>query len=193
MLQRTRHGGLPALLTALACLSAGCDRPDHIEIDPRRPRLTHKGETVRLHGRLLDRGGKQFATERPAWSSRDPFVAAVDKEGLVAALSSGQTVVTARWNELTAQVRVEVDLVEALRVTPARVELTVSGEPVKVEVVALGLEGRPQPDRVIHLTSDSPAVARVDPEGKVWGLAPGEAVLRARLDDKEAEVRVVVK
>jgi hypothetical protein len=46
---------------------------------------------------------------------------------------------------------------------------------------------------VIHLASESPAVARVDPEGKVWGLSPGEAVVRARLDDKEAEVRVVVK
>jgi hypothetical protein len=193
MLRSTRHGGQPALLAALACLAAGCDRPDHIEIDPRMPRLTHKGETVRLHGRMLDRRGQHFATERPAWASRDPFVAAVDKEGLVAALSSGQTVVTARWNELTAEVRVEVDLVEALRAAPPRVEVTVSGEPVKLEVAALGLDGRPQPDRVIHLSSDSPAVARVDPEGKVWGLSPGEAIVRARLDDKEAEVHVIVK
>jgi hypothetical protein len=182
---------LPCLCVALA--GAGCERPDHIEIDPRMPRLTHKGETVRLHGKLMDRNGHIFSTERASWSSRDPFVAAVDKDGLVAALSSGQTVIAARWNELSAEVRVEIDLVEALRVSPERVELSVSGEPVKLEALALGLDGRPLRDRAVHLASQNPSVARVDPEGRVWGLAPGEAVVRAKLDDKEAEVHVVVK
>ena len=183
------------LLFALACafLGTACERPDHIEIDPRMPRLTHKGETVRLHGKLMDRHGRVYSTERAAWASRDPFIAAVDKDGLVAALSSGHALLTARWNELSADVPLEIDLVEALKVEPEALEIATSGEAVKLSVTPLGLDGRPQKDREVHLTSLQPGVARVDPEGKVWGVAPGEAWVKARIDDKEAQIHVTVK
>jgi hypothetical protein len=188
----------PAAPLALALplallLLGGCERPDHIEIDPRMPRLTHKGETVRLHGKLMDRRGRVFSGEKAAWSSRDPFVAAVDASGQVAALSSGHTVVTARWNELSAEVPLEVELTEALRVEQARVEVGQGGEAVQLRVTPLGLDGRPQQDRAVQLLSLAPQVARVDPQGKVWGVAPGEAVVKARLDDQEAEIRVRVR
>ena len=182
-----------ALWLGLALCGAACERPDHIEIDPRMPRLTHKGETVRLHGKLMDRHSRIFSTERAAWTSRDPFVAAVDKDGMVAALSSGNTVITARWNELTADVRLEVDLVEALKLEPDKLEISSNGDAVKITVTPLGADGRPQKDREVHLTSLQPAIARVDPEGKVWGVAPGEAVVKAKIDDKEAEIHVTVK
>ena len=181
------------LALGLALLLNACERPDHIEIDPRMPRLTHKGETVRLHGKLMDRHGRVYSTERAAWSSRDPFVAAVDKDGMVAALSSGHAVITARWNELSADVPVEVDLVEALKVDPEAIEVSLSGDAVRLSVVPLGLDGRPQKDREVHLTSLQPGIARVDPEGKVWGVAAGEAMVRAKIDDKEAQIRVTVK
>lgn len=184
--------GLPALALCAAALLAGCERPDHIEIDPRMPRLTRKGETVRLHGKLMDRGGRIYPTERPAWSSRDPFVAAVGANGEVAALSSGHTVVTAKWNELTATVPVEVDLVEAVVLEPAALEVRAEGEPARLKVVALDREGHPQKDRQINVVSLDPQVARVDSEGKVWGLAPGKARVQARIDDKATDAAVTV-
>lgn len=177
-------------LTLLAL--AACARPDHIEIDPSSPRLTRKGETVRLHGKLMDRGGKVFSGERAAWRSRDPFVASVDANGEVAALSSGHTVLTATWNELTANIAVDVDLVEALRLEPQKLDLLLSSQPVKVAVTPLGLDGRPQRDRQVHLAARNPAVARVDPDGQVWPLAPGDTTVEARIDDKEAEIAVHV-
>jgi uncharacterized protein YjdB len=178
---------------SLALLSLACERPDHIEIDPRMPRLTHKGETVRLHGKMMDRQGRVFSSERATWASRDPFVAAVDANGQVAALSSGHTVITARWNELAADVPLEIDLTEAIKVESDRIEVPLSGDAVKLDVTALGLDGRPQKDREVHLTSQRPEIARVDPEGKVWGVSAGEAVVKAKIDDKEAEIHVVVK
>jgi hypothetical protein len=182
---------MPRLLPLL--LLAACARPDHIEIDPRVPRLSRKGETLRLHAKMTDRGGKVFSQERAAWKSRDPFIAGVDENGSVTALSSGHTVLTARWNELSAEVPLEIDLVEALRIEPAALELPASADPVKLSVVALGLDGHPLRDREVHLVSRNPEVARVDPEGRVWPIAPGDAVVRATIDDKEGEIAVHVR
>ncbi|HUJ24969.1 MAG TPA: hypothetical protein VLW85_03050 [Myxococcales bacterium] len=170
-----------------------CARPDHIEIDPRAPRLTRKGETLRLHAKMMDRSGKVFPNERAAYASRDPFVAGVDENGNLTALSSGHTVITATWAELGAMVPVDVDLVEALRIEPAKLELAASADPAKVNVVALGLDGHPLRDREVHLVSGNPAVARVDPEGRVWPVSPGDATVRAAIDDKEGEIAVHVR
>jgi hypothetical protein len=180
------------LILVLFALAA-CARPDHIEIDPRAPRLSHRGESLRLHARMMDRGGKVFSQERAAWKSRDPMVAPVDENGTITAMGSGHTVLTAVWNELSADVPVEVDLVEALRIEPARLELPASAEPVKLTVMALGLDGHPLRDRQVHLTSANPAIARVDPEGRVWPMAPGDVVVRAKIDDKESEIPVHVR
>jgi hypothetical protein len=180
------------LSLALLALTA-CARPDHIEIDPRAPRLSRKGESLHLHARMMDRAGKVFSQERASWKSRDAFVAAVDESGTVTALGSGHTVVTAVWNELSAEVPLEVDLVEALRIEPAALELPASAEPVKLSVVALGLDGHPLRDREVHLTSADPAIARVDPEGRVWPVSPGDVVVRAKIDDKESEIPVHVR
>lgn len=177
----------------LLCLAAACARPDHIEIDPPAPRLVHKGETLRLHAKLMDRSGQVFPGERAVWTARDPFVAGVDAAGNAVALSSGHTVLTATWNGLSAQVPLEVDLVEALRLEPSALELRASADPVRVEVQALGLDGRPLRDREVHLVSADPSVVRVDPEGRVWPVAPGEARVRAAIDDKEGEIAVHVR
>ena len=181
-----------SLLLCLFAASA-CSRPDHIEIDPRSPRLTHKGESLRMHAKLLDRTGRDFPTERAVWKTRDPFVAAVDANGALTGLSSGHTVATASWNELTAEVPVEVDLVEALRLSPTSIDLAASAEPVQLTVTALGLDGHAMRDREVHLLSANPAVARVDPDGRVWAVSPGDAVVRARIDDKESEIAVHVR
>ena len=186
----TARLALPAMALALLCTA--CERPDHIEIDPRMPRLIHKGETVRLHGKMMDRQGHVYATERAHWTSRDPFIAAVDTNGEVAALSSGHTVITAHWEELTAEVQLEVDLVEAIRAAPDAVTIKVDADPLKLNAVALGVDGRPRADREVRMTSNEPAIARVDSANQVWGVAPGETIVHAKSDDKEAEIKVTV-
>jgi len=179
---------LPLLL-----LAAACARPDHIEIDPRAPRLIRKGESLHLHAKMMDRSGQVFPQEHAGFRSRDPFIAGVTPAGDVTALSSGHTVITAVWNELSADLPLEVDLVEALQIDPGTLELKPSADPVKVSVVALGLDGHPLRDREVHLVSSNSAVARVDPEGRVWPVAPGDVVVRAAIDDKEGEIAVHVR
>src|SRR5436853_7691068 len=110
------HHNMLRLLPLLMLIA--CARPDHIEIDPRAPRLSRKAESLKLHAKMMDRSGQVFPQERAAFVSRDPFIAGVDENGNVTALSSGHTVIKASWNELTAEVPFEVDLVEALRIEP---------------------------------------------------------------------------
>jgi hypothetical protein len=179
-------------LAALFLLAA-CARPDHIEIDPRAPRLSRKGESLHLHAKMMDRGGKVFPQERAEWKSRDPLIAGVSATGDVTALASGHTVITASWNELAGEVPLDVELVEALQIDPGTLELSPSAEPVKVKVLALGLDGRPLRDREVHLVSGDPKIARVDPEGRIWPVAVGDAVVRANIDDKEGAIAVHVR
>ena len=179
-------------LSALALLCSACERPDHIEIDPHMPRLQHKGESVRLHGKMMDRRGTIFPTERATWTSRDPFIAAVDANGEVAALSSGHTVITARWAELSAEIAVEVDLVESLKADPDQLTLKVDADPTKLQVVALGIDGKVRANRDIRFTSSNPAIVRIDGGGSAWGLAVGEALIHAKSDDKQTDIKVTV-
>ena len=55
------------------------------------------------------------------------------------------------------------------------------------------LDGHPLRDREVHLKSADPAVARVDPEGRVWPISPGDVVVKANIDDKEGEIAVHVR
>ena len=173
-------------LFALACLG-----PDHIEIDPTAPRLTHKGESVRLHGKVMDRHGKVYA-QRSFFSSRDPKVAAVDEHGTVTAIASGHTVIEARAGGLLGEMPVDVDLIDRLEVVLPVLHLTLSDEPTEVPVRALGSDGHQRKDREISFSSDDARIARIDPQGRVWATNPGETVIKARVEDKIALVKVVV-
>ena len=62
---------LRLLAAALPFVLAACARPDHIEIDPRAPRLSRKGESMHLHAKLMDRAGKVFPMESATWKSRE--------------------------------------------------------------------------------------------------------------------------
>jgi hypothetical protein len=183
---------LPLALLLAFPLAAACIGPDHLEIDPAGPRFTHKGETLHLQGKAMDRAGKVFVRDRPFFRSRDPKIAEVSEHGDLTAVGSGHTVIEARTGSLYAEIPVEVDLVEKLVVSPTRVELTDTSDPIAVTITPVGLDGQPRNERAVEMTTDDPRVARVDPEGKIWGLTPGTTLIKARVDDKLALIEVHV-
>jgi hypothetical protein len=178
---------LPLLLLICSACFAG---PDHIEIDPLAPRLTHKGDQVRLHGKVMDRNGKVHG--RAFFRSRDPKVASVDEFGLVTAVGSGITVIEAQSGSLHADMPIEVDMVERLAVGATHVEVSMADDPLRLPVSAVGRDGQPRPERAVSFTADDPSVVRIDPEGRVWGIAAGTTLVKARCDDKLAVIEVVV-
>ncbi len=193
ILRTSRASRAAFTLLALALACAACERPDHIEIDPRMPRLVHRGETVRLHGKMMDCQGHIYPTERATWSSRDPL----HRRGRRERRGGRARLGTHRHHRpLGGALGRGAD-----RGRPGRGD---QGDPragdgqgragylVKLTAFALGLDGRARLDREVRLTSSAPAIARIDNEGQVWGVAPGEAVITAKSDDKEAQIKVTV-
>ena len=66
------------------------------------------GDTATLVAEVTDANGHEIAGTAVAWTSGDPSVAAVDSTGLVTAIRSGATRVTATSDALTASATVEV-------------------------------------------------------------------------------------
>jgi uncharacterized protein YjdB len=180
--------------TLLLCASlAACAGVDHIEIDPKAPVLKRRGESLDLACRVYKRKGVTDPRLFCSWRSEDPLIATVDeKTGRVGAIASGIARIVATHGNAEARVPVEVRLVEAVRVTPAELELHSEGDPKPVRVEGLGADGRPLRDREARLVSTDNEVAHVDTSGQIWGGKPGETVVKAIVDDKEEPIKVRV-
>ena len=98
-----RSGSVSASATVTVMQSAGS-----IAIEPQTATLMSIGETVQLASRVLDQNGQPVAGAVVAWSSGDESVATVDENGLVTAVESGTTFITARAENLSSQVIIQV-------------------------------------------------------------------------------------
>jgi uncharacterized protein YjdB len=179
---------LPSLL-----LLAACQAPTHITLDPRQPLLKGRLESVQLVAHVMT-GSVEDATAKVAWSSADPAIVEVDADGKVRGRASGRTFVTASRGALKASVPVEVSWVESVRVDRDAVSLSErDGDPARVKVEALGLDGRILKDRPVTWRSADEKVCRVDPSGQLWPVAQGETTVEARFDGTQAaKVRCTV-
>ena len=86
-----------------------------VEVSPDSLEFTALGDTVRLTATVLDANGSTVAGAVVAWSSGDAAVATVDSSGLVTAIGSGATTVTATAGDLAASAQVEVVLLSSDR------------------------------------------------------------------------------
>jgi len=185
------HAVRIALTLAVFALTA-CQKASHIEIEPRQPVLKTKGDGVQLLGKVMS-GKTQFPKERVKWSVADAKVAEVDEKGRVKAVASGRTTVTATYGELTAEVPVEVSLIEGLRSQVNEVTLSYeAGDPAKPMVEALGYDGRPLRDRPVFFRTANEKVCRVDGGGQIWPTEMGETVVTAYADDKTLDIKCIV-
>ncbi len=165
-----------------------CQAPTHITLDPKQPLLKGRAETVQLVAHVMT-GSVEDATAKVAWMSGDPSVVEVDPDGKARGKSSGRAVVTAERGGLKASVPVEVSWVESVRADHDAVELSEkAGDPARVKVEALGLDGRVLKERPVTWKSGDEKVCRVDPSGQVWPVTAGETRIEARFDETHAAV-----
>jgi hypothetical protein len=175
-------------LPFLLFVSVACQSPTHITLDPKQPLIKGRSESVQLVAHVMT-GSVEDATARVAWSSGDPAVVEVGPDGRVRGKASGRAVVTAERGGLKASVPVEVSWVEAVRADRDAVELSEqAGDPVRVKVEALGLDGRVLKERSVTWKSDDEKVCRVDPSGQLWPVSAGETRVEARFDESHAAV-----
>ena len=82
--------------------------PESIVLSPDSVTFQAVGDTATIVARVTDANGHEVAGAMVAWASRDPSVATVDSTGLVTAIRSGSTEVTATVGSLATSAAVEV-------------------------------------------------------------------------------------
>ena len=79
-----------------------------ITIEPQMATLTAIGETVQITATVLDRNKQPVTGAAVSWNSSDTGVATVDDEGLVTAVGSGDTRISASYDGIYIAIQVEV-------------------------------------------------------------------------------------
>ena len=180
----------PVLLLLVFLTLSTCGRdsptrpsvPSSITVTPATVKLTGAGETAQLRATVLDQSNRTVLGANVAWSSSTTSVATVNSSGLVTAVQSGTTIITATSGGAVGQaaVTVEIPLPTRVSITPETASLTSVGQTVQLTAVVRDSLGRPLPSEPVTWSSGNDGVATVNSQGLVTAVGPGTAEITAR-------------
>ncbi|AZQ09378.1 Ig-like domain-containing protein [Shewanella khirikhana] len=144
-------------------------------------------------------GSSRDVTLESSWQSDDPQEATVetgtDQAGLVTGIKdNGYAIITATYKGMTdtAEVSVYVQPIDYFRFEPSTLEVQV-GKVGSYILWAVFDDGHEEDyTRFIEVTADDDTLVNVYGNGTFEGLAPGETLLRARLDMVTGEAKLTV-
>lgn len=139
--------------------------------------------------RMAARPNPDFGTnERVVWASSDPTVAVVDKEGVLKALGSGQTVITATINGTRAECRVTVsNYAESVTFDRTSYFLTIGQiYQMNYTITPSDVPGKPR------FSSSNPDVVSVDQNGQLTAISAGSATIICVIDSRVATCDIFV-
>ncbi len=156
--------------------------PSSITVTPETVKLTGEGETAQLRATVLDQSNRTVLGANVVWSSSTTSVATVNSSGLVTAVQSGTTIITATSGGAVGQaaVTVEIPLPTMVIITPETASLTAVGQTVQLTAVVRDSLGRPLPSEPVTWSSGNDGVATVNSQGLVTAVGPGTAEISAR-------------
>jgi uncharacterized protein YjdB len=157
--------------------------------------LTALGDTVRISGAVVFATGDTIPHAALTWTSSAPTVATVTQDGLVTALTEGQTEIRVTHDGLTASVQLQVAaLVTSVTVQPATQNVIV-GQTRTVTATARDRRGNALA-RTFTFASSNTSVASVLASGaqsaSVRGLVPGSALITATTQGVSGTASVTV-
>lgn len=158
---------------------------DSIIIEPTSLTLTKKDETIQLKATLYP----ENIESKILWSSSNKSVASVTEDGIIKAISNGETIITATADDKTSSCKVTVDFaVESISINPQKLTLTKIGETAQLEAIVFPNDI----DKEISWNSSNISVVTVNNKGMIKAMSKGEAKITATIDDKQAECDVIV-
>ncbi len=142
-----------------------------------------KGATARLVavGQFSD-GTTANVSDRATWASASPSVASVASSGVVSAVSTGSTEITATVEQFTGRVTVTVGpaVPVGIEVTPAAVLLALGqAAPLHADAYTMSDGTRSPLEGAVTWSVQPEAVATIDATGRVQSRVQGFATIRA--------------
>ncbi len=188
-LRRIRAGALALLLAATACGR----KPGSIDVAPKKVKIFGIERSQRLTARILDKKGGVFDSGAPSWTSSNPAVAQVEAGGRVVAKKAGKAMITASFQEVSAQVPVEVVDVQGIDIAPPSLSLVgPAGTSVPLSYTVRDSKQNVVRDIVPSWSSTNEKAVAVSSQGVVTSVARGNANIIARIGDVQGASEVVV-
>ncbi|MCC7382918.1 MAG: Ig-like domain-containing protein [Deltaproteobacteria bacterium] len=171
------------------------DAVQSVKMDPVLPPFTKKGESITLRASAFDKDDVYMGPAKVKWSVQDGTVAAVNYEGSVTILSSGDTKVIATSEgyeqTLTAELPIKAVIVEQVKISGPPENKLHLGDTLQLAAQAIDDRGNPIADAKIEWRTSDYA-ATVSPTGEVEGRAIGDTQVIAEADGKVARYEVIV-
>ena len=179
-------------LLAVAGVS-GCKRAAKIEVTPKNPLMSGKGETLQLQATVLDKEGKKLPDVKVRYKSMTPTMATVDHLGKVHAVTSGDATILVRAGRVSQEVNIQIQIPKKIVIKPHVRWLMVG---VSKGYQATVIDDRDQPmitgEGVKWSTSD-PAIMTVDKHGNIKTVTEGTAILTAFAAGIKGTAEITVK
>ena len=131
-----------------------------------------------------------YASESATWASNNATVATVNKSGVITAKALGDAEITATIGEVAKTCTVHVVAVDVNSITlPAEANVTLGSS---LQLNPTVDPAQAASEYTITYESSAPEIATVDANGKVAGVAAGDAIITATIADKSAQITIHV-
>lgn len=164
-----------------------------LSVSPTEVVLVSIGASTQLNAAPHDSGNTEVPGATASWLTADPSVAAVSASGLVTAVATGITSVTAQAAGAMVSVPVTVrQEPQQLAIAPASLTLLGLGGTGTLAAMARDGNGVTIPDPVVDWVSSDPTIVNVASTGAVTAVAPGTAVITASAGSASSTAVVTV-
>ncbi|MEM9023560.1 MAG: DM13 domain-containing protein [Bacteroidota bacterium] len=192
----------PTGLVILLALFQACVGTDHIDdLSPESSGLEvispnalvgfdsiNVGDTIAYGARYRNEAGQEEEID-VLWSSSNANVASIDAAGRAVGQSEGASMILVTGNGLTAERLLLVSEVERVEVNAPQSFLLVNDQ-LPLTATYFDAEGTPAP-ATFTWASSNPAIATVDGNGVVTGVADGEVTITASANGKTSKGTVL--
>ena len=162
-----------------------------VDVSPPNQTITD-GNSASFTATVKDAHGHPIAGHPVSWDTSDPAVATVDANGNATSTGPGQATITASsgGKSGTASLQVDPAPVTSVAVTPP-FDTTTVGSTVQL-TASIQESNAPRHGHAVDWKSSDDHIARVDRQGLVTGVAPGDATITATTQGQSGDAVVTV-
>lgn len=179
-------------VVAALCLNACAPKPASIDVTPNVVTINDPADAPSLSAKVRDAKNQDIPNVYVTWTSSTPAVVDVDAKGKLSAKASGKATITATSGAVKKEVLVSVAIFKDLQVAETELGLK-AGESKKLTITLANEKKEPIEDAKLIFESADPAVATVDEQGNVTGVANGTTQIVIKAKPLAAQLQVTVK